>query len=115
MRDDADYDTIMNLSYEEDNLLATSVLQTIDLVLKMESEEMLPSYDDTKAMLLAEDNVDWPDKLTQEFGDRKQVYSPVDGIRFVGETFVDDSEVSHETETNYEVNNVTIDRPVESD
>ena len=68
--------------------LAASFLQTIDLVLKMESEEMLPPYNDAKAMFLADDNVNWPDKFTQEFGARKQVDTPVDGIEFVGEIFV---------------------------
>lgn len=112
----------MKPSLEDVSLLSESILPTINLIMKLEHDKLLPSNDEINAILCSEREDDllenWPTAFPQTYGARKLVIPAVDPIQehiAVVEENILQEEEKKQFDTNYEANNATIDMPIHSD
>ena len=125
-KDDVNYDSIIKPSVQDEDLFAESVLPLINLILKLEYDELLPTNEEVRALVVDRDKeqVNWPTTIPQEYGARKLVVpanDPLTGGDIIAVTNVPPdsdagaSEMKQQFATNYEANNATIDCPMNMD
>jgi hypothetical protein len=117
------YDSIIKPSAQDEDLFAESVLPLINLILKLEHDELLPTNEEVRELVARHDKeqVNWPTTIPQEYGARKLVVpanDPLTGGDIIAVTNVapdSDAACSEQFATNYEANNATIDCPMNMD
>jgi hypothetical protein len=120
-KEDVTYESVVQPSSQDVDLLAESILPLINLIMKLEFDKLLPSDDEVRSFLKdneQDEGINWPTTIPQEYGTRKLVVPEDDSLAedIIAVTTVHD----HDNEcqqfaTNYEANNATVDCPMNMD
>lgn len=119
-KENVNFESVIQPSCRDYDILAETILPLINLMLKLESDGVLPSNEEAAALLLQGDNpeITWPTTIPQKYGARKLVVpenEPIHEGTAITEIDSEDSNQKKVYASNYEANNATVDCPMHMD
>ena len=111
VREDVNYEEIFGTNEKD---VAEVILKTVETLIGLEVEGCLPSYDDCYQLAKQGRSFNWPTGIPRESGETT-VVAKEGGSDFATATVHVNNNNTTIFETNYDANNVIVDRPVEKD